>query len=84
MAKIKIYSTHACPYCKMLKSWLDGEKIAYTNIFVDDDQKGMEEMMKVSDGHLGVPFSMVTKDDGTSVKIVGFDKPKFQKALGIK
>ena len=84
MAKIKIYSTHTCPYCKMLKSWLDGKKIGYTNVFVDDDQAGMEEMLKISDGHMGVPFSMVTKDDGTEVKIIGFDKPKFQEALGVK
>lgn len=83
MAKITIYSTHACPYCKMLKAWLEGEKIAYTNYFVDDDTSKMEEMMKVSDGHMGVPFSVVKKDDGSTVKIIGFDKKKFEETLGM-
>jgi len=68
----------------MLKSWLDEKKIAYTNHFVDEDATKMEEMMKVSDGHLGVPFSIVSRDDGTQVKIIGFDKSKFEESLGIK
>lgn len=83
MAQIKIFSTHACPYCKMLKAWLDEKKIGYKNIFVDEDKEGMDEMMKVSDGHMGVPFSVVTIDNGKEVKIVGFDKPKFEKVLGV-
>ena len=83
MAKVKIFSTHSCPYCKMLKEWLTEKKISFDNKFVDEDQVAMEEMMKVSDGHMGVPFSIVTKDDGSKVKIAGFDKPKFESALGV-
>ncbi len=81
MAKITIYSTHTCPYCKMLKAWLEEKGQGYETKYVDDDQVVMEEMMKISEGHLGVPFSVVTKDDGTQVKIIGFDKPKFEEAL---
>jgi glutaredoxin 3 len=84
MAKVTVYSTHTCPYCKMLKEWLTEKKIAFVNHFVDEDTAKMEEMMKVSEGHMGVPFSIVKKDDGGEVKIVGFDKGKFEEALGLK
>ncbi|MBI4035163.1 MAG: glutaredoxin family protein [Candidatus Chisholmbacteria bacterium] len=84
MAAITVYSTQTCPYCKMLKSWLEERKMSYEDKFVDEDQAAMEEMMQISEGHLGVPFSVVTGDDGTKVKIIGFDKAKFQEALGIK
>lgn len=83
MAEVTIYSTHTCPYCKMLKAWLDEQKTAYTNYFVDEEATKMEEMMKISDGHMGVPFSVIKKDDGSEVKIAGFDKKKFEQALGI-
>ena len=82
MAKVVVYSTQTCPYCKMLKSWLEERKIVYEDKFVDEDQAAMEEMMKVSDGHLGVPFTLVTKDDGNMVKVIGFDKGRFEKELG--
>ena len=81
MTDVLIYSTHSCPYCKMLKSWLEERGQIYEDKFVDDDKVAMEEMMKISDGHLGVPFSVVTKADGTSTKIIGFDKAKFEEAL---
>ena len=80
--KIKIYSTHTCPYCKMLKSWLESKKLSFENVFVDEDTNGMEEMMKVSEGHMGVPFTVVTRDDGSQVKIAGFDKVKFEETVG--
>ena len=80
---ITIYSTTTCPYCKMLKSWLKEKGIDYQDKMIDQDAAAMEEMTKVSDGHMGVPFSVITKDSGEIVKIAGFDKAKFQALLGI-
>jgi len=65
----------------MLKSWLEEKGQLYEDKYVDDDQMIMEEMMKISEGHLGVPFSVITKDDGAQTKIIGFDKAKFEGAL---
>lgn len=78
-----VYSTTTCPYCKMLKEWLTEKSITYTEKVVDQDKDGLNEMMAISDGHMGVPFSVITKDDGAQVKIIGFDKQKFQQTLGI-
>ncbi len=35
--KIQLVSTHTCPKCKMIKSVLDGNNIAYDMIYADDD-----------------------------------------------
>ena len=84
MVKIVMYTTQTCPYCKMLKGWLESKNIGYENKFVDDDQKAMDEMLKISEGHMGVPFTVITKDDGVQIKILGFDKLKFKEILGVE
>ena len=43
----------------------------------------MTEYLNVSDGALGVPFTVIKLDDGTETKILGFDQPKFKTALGL-
>ena len=83
MAKVKVYKTETCPYCKMLVSWLEEKGIDHEEIYVDRDPAKQEEMLAISDGHMGVPFSVVTKDDGSEVKITGFDRGKFEEALGV-
>ncbi len=82
MLKITIYSTHTCPYCKMLKDYLSQKNIAFDNVFVDDNQAKAEEMMKIS-GQMGVPFTVIEKDDGTKQNILGFDRSKIDQALGV-
>lgn len=83
MAKVLIYSTTTCPYCKMEKAYLDSKNIPYQNIFVDQDQTAAEEMVKRS-GQMGVPFTIITKDDGTEEQILGFDQDRINSALNIK
>jgi len=82
MMNITIYSTTTCPYCKMLKKYLDEKKIAYTEKVVDQDDAAKEEMMKESGGFLGVPFTVIVKD-GKKDKVIGFDKTKINQVLGI-
>ncbi len=84
MSQIIIYSTTTCPYCKMLKDYLTARNITYIEKLVDQDEAARDEMMENSGGFLGVPFTVVTKDDGTKEKIVGFDKGKINAVLGIQ
>lgn len=81
--QVKVYSTVTCPYCKMLKDYLTEAGIPFENIFVDQDEKGREEMMKESGGFLGVPFTVITRDDGIRETVLGFDKNKINQVLGI-
>jgi len=68
----------------MLKDYLTARNITYIEKLVDQDEAARDEMMENSGGFLGVPFTVVTKDDGTKEKIVGFDKGKINAVLGIQ
>lgn len=78
--KVAIYTTTTCPYCKLEKEYLDSKGIKYDNIFVDQDPKAAEEMVKIS-GQMGVPFTVITQDDGSKESILGFDKARIDSAL---
>lgn len=76
-----VYSTTTCPYCKMLKEYLGSKNITFVEKMVDQDPAAQNEMVSASGGFLGVPFTVVNKDDGTKETIVGFDKGKLEKVL---
>lgn len=78
--KITVYSTATCPYCVMLKRWLDEKKLAYTDYMVDKNPYAAQVMMQQS-GQRGVPFTTIEHDDGTVDKILGFDRPRFEAVL---
>ncbi len=78
--KITVYSTTTCPYCVMLKRWLDDKKIEYTNYMVDKNPIAAQSMMTQS-GQRGVPFSTIEFEDGRTEKILGFDTAKFEAVL---
>ena len=82
MSKITIYSTATCGYCKMLKSYLQNRDISYDEKHADLDQKLAQELYEKS-GQLGVPFTIIEKDDGQTENILGFDRQKIDLALGI-
>ena len=79
--QIKVYSTTTCPYCKMLKDYLTSKNVDYVEKLVDQDESAKIEMASVSGGFLGVPFTVITKDDGISENIIGFDKGKLDQIL---
>lgn len=82
MAKVLIYKTTTCPYCKMETEYLKSKGIEFEEIYVDNDPKAAEEMIRRS-GQMGVPFTIIESDDGKTVNILGFDRPALDKALGL-
>ena len=81
--KITIYSTTTCPYCKIEKQWLDKNDVKYKNIFVDEDEAAADTMIKKSK-QMGVPVTEIVEKDGKEHIVIGFDKTKLSKLLGIK
>lgn len=79
---ITIYSTTTCPYCKMLKNYLQEKGIAYKDILLDEQPDKIQTSVDLC-GSQGVPCTHIVKDDGTEVAILGFDKMKINAALGI-
>lgn len=81
--KITIYSTSICAACVTLEGWLDKQGVAYEKKITDTDPAIMAEFMTVNDGMIGVPFTIITQDDGTQTKLSGFDPKEFKQALNL-
>jgi glutaredoxin-like YruB-family protein len=77
MAKIKIYSTPQCIYCKRYKEFFKEEGIEYEDINVAEDHEAAHEMLEKS-GQLSTP---VLDIDGTI--IAGYNLEEVKKILKI-
>lgn len=66
----------------MEKEYLNSKNVNYEEILVDENPQKAQEMIEIS-GQMGVPFTVIAKDDGEKVTILGFDRPKIDEALGI-
>ncbi len=80
MLKVTVYTTTTCPYCKMEKEYLDAKGVQYEAITIDHDKEGAQEMLEKS-GQLGVPFTVIEKENGTSETVLGFDKEALDRHL---
>lgn len=78
--KITVYSTQTCPFCIQLKRWLDGKGVEYTEYLVDKNPYAAQVMMQLS-GQRGVPFTTIEHDDGSTDKILGFDRGQIEAVL---
>ena len=83
MAKITMYTTRTCPFCKMQKDYFVSKNIPYDEILVDERPEEIEKMVEIS-GQMGVPFTVIDKSDGSQVTILGFDKDRIDEARGIE
>ncbi len=72
---VTVYTTSTCPYCKLVKEYLDEHDVKYKNVDVGEDPEAANEMVKKS-GQMGVPVIDV---DGEIV--VGWNKDELEAAL---
>jgi glutaredoxin len=80
----KLYALSTCPYCKMTKKLLDEHAVAYDHVEVDLLPEGPDRDAVVADVKAlsgGASFPVLVLDDDQV--IVGFDKPRIEKALGL-
>ena len=75
MSKVKVYSTPTCPYCHLLKEFLNQKKVEFDDIDVAADQEAAKAMVGKS-GQMGVPQIEIN-----GKIIVRFDKPAIEKEL---
>lgn len=78
MAKVIMYSTPTCVYCKMAEALFKEKGVEYEKKDVATDLVARKEMVDKS-GQLGVPVI----DVGGKV-VVGFDKQYISELLGLK
>ena len=77
MPNVTIYSTPTCHFCHMAKDFFREKNVAYVEYNVASDIEKRKEMVEKS-GQMGVPVIIIGDD-----LIVGFDKPKITKLLGL-
>ena len=77
MPNVTMYTTPTCVYCKSAKEFFKEHNIAFVEKDVVVDLQARDAMVKKS-GQLGVPVIDV---DGNIV--IGFDRKKLEKYLGI-
>lgn len=73
--EVVVYSTTTCPYCDMVKNFLDEKGVEYTNYNVSENPEKAKEMIQKT-GQRGVP---VVDIEGQIV--IGFDKGKLKELL---
>jgi len=75
---VKVYTTPMCPYCYTLKEFLKERNIEFEDIDISKDEKVKDEIIKRS-GAIGAPIIEINGEI-----VVGFDRAKIVKLLGIK
>ena len=72
---VTIYSASWCAFCRMAKDYLNGKKIPFKEIDVDEDAEAARAIVAKT-GQAGVPVLEIGKET-----ILGFDRPKIDAAL---
>ena len=78
MAKVKVYSTPWCMYCKMAKDYFKEKKVDFSEFDVSVDERARKEMLDASK-QSGVPVIMIDNE-----MVIGFDKERINQLLKIK
>jgi glutaredoxin 3 len=78
MPNVKIYSTPYCPYCILAKNYFNKNNIQFTEVNVDEDEAGKNEMIEKS-GQMEVPVIEIG-----DVLLKSFNKSKIDELLGLK
>lgn len=79
---VTLYALTTCPYCRMLKRFLDDESVTYSLIEVDKlegpaKEAAVAEVRRVSGG-ASFPVIIIGEE-----VIVGFNKPRVKELLGL-
>ena len=75
---VKVYSFESCPWCNKVKKYLNSKGVEYEVRDIELSDEAAQECQKLS-GDTMVP---VTTPDGINY-VVGFDKAKIDKLLGL-
>ena len=75
MTDITVYSTPTCPYCKMVKEFLNEKGVEFKEIDVSTDRDAVKTIVEKS-GQMGVP--QIEINDKI---IVGFNKEALEREL---
>lgn len=76
--RVIVYSGPGCPACGVLKSYLRRHGVSFRDVDISRDQRAAEKIARRS-GQMAVP-----QTDINGRLVVGFDRPKLDRLLGIQ
>ena len=76
--RVILFSSGSCPWCGRAKSYLRQKGVRVKEVRVDKDPDAAKDVVRMT-GQMGVPVLLI----GTA-KIVGFDKGRIDRLLGLK
>lgn len=76
--KVLVFTTPTCSWCQRAKTYLRQQNVRFREIDVSRDASAARDLVRRT-GQTGVP---VIEIDGRP--IVGFDRPKIDRLLGLK
>lgn len=75
--RVILFTTPSCSYCRLAKNYLRQRGVPFKDVDVSKDANAARDMVRRS-GQQGVPVI----DVGGKI-IVGFDRPKLDRSLGL-
>jgi glutaredoxin 3 len=75
--RVILFTTPSCSYCRMAKKYLHEQGVRFKDVDVSRDQAAARDMVRRS-GQQGVPVL----DIGGKI-VIGFDRPKIDRFLGL-
>lgn len=76
--RVILFSSGSCPWCSRAKNYLRQKGIRVKEVRVDKNPDAAKDVVRMT-GQMGVPVLLI----GTA-KIVGFDKARMDRLLGLK
>jgi glutaredoxin 3 len=75
--QITVYTRPGCPYCRMLKRYLDERHVTYQERDVTRDRGALDDLRRINAE--GVPVTVIDRD-----ALIGFDKVRLDDLLKSK
>ena len=76
--RVILFSSGSCPWCGRAKSYLRQKGVRVKEVRVDEDPDAAKDVVRMT-GQMSVPVLLIG-----SAKIVGFDKTRIDRLLGLK
>ncbi len=76
--KVIVFTTPTCSWCRAVKQYFREKNIRFKEIDVTRDPRAAQDMVRRT-GQMGVPVILIDNRP-----IVGFDRTKINRLLGIK
>ncbi|MBD0706946.1 MULTISPECIES: mycoredoxin [unclassified Streptomyces] len=80
---VTMYSTTWCGYCRRLKSQMDREGIAYTEINIEQDPESAAFVEKANGGNQTVPTVLAISPSGTESVMTNPSLAQVKQALAV-